>query len=173
MRENLIKEKHSGGLGGHFGIDKTFEHLSHFYFWPKMRSKVEKYVKNCKVCQYAKGRSHNTGLYISLPILDKPWDMISMDFVLGLPKTKKGNDSIFVVVDIYSKMEHFIPCYETSDATHIANLFFKEIVRLHGLLKSIVSNKDTRFLGHFWRTLWKKLGTRLTFSSSYHPQTDG
>ena len=90
MSENLIKEKNSGGLGGHFGVDNTFEQLSHFYFWPKMRSEVDKYVKNCKVFQYAKGRSQNIGLYIPLPIPDRPWDMVSMDFVLGLPKNQRG-----------------------------------------------------------------------------------
>ena len=173
MRDNLIKEKHSGGLAGHFRADKTFEQLIHFYFWPKMRSEVEKYVRNCKVCQYAKGRSQNTGLYKPLPIPNRPWDMISMDFVLGLPKTQKGNDSILVVVDRFSKMAHFIPCFKTSDASHVANLFFKEIVCLHGLPKSIISDRDTRFIVHFWRTLWKKLNTKLSFSCAYHPQPDG
>jgi hypothetical protein len=110
MRENLLKEKHSGGLVEHFGHDKTFSKMNDSYYWPGMRIDVKKFMDRCRIFHHMKGKRKNTGLYQPLPIPERSWDTVSMDFILGLPRTQRGSDSIFVVVDKFSNMAHFIPC---------------------------------------------------------------
>jgi hypothetical protein len=169
----LLQEAHGGGLMGLFGVYKTQEILAAHFFWPQMRRDVERFVARCTTCQKAKSHLNNHDLYMPLPVPTSPWLDISMDFVLGLPRTMKGMDSIFVVVDRFSKMAHFIPCHKTDDASSIAELFFRKIIRLYGVPHTIVSDRDAKFLSHFWRSLWNKLGTKLLFSTTCHPQTDG
>jgi hypothetical protein len=121
----------SGGLMGHFDVTKTEDILAAHFFWLKMRRDVVCFVARCTTCQKATSRLNPHGFYMPLPAPSVPWEDISMDFALGLPRTKRGRDSIFVVVDRFYKMAHFIPCYKTDDTSHIADLFFQEIIRLH------------------------------------------
>ncbi|CAA7026198.1 unnamed protein product [Microthlaspi erraticum] len=111
---------------GHFGVDKTLAVLVDHFFWPHLKKDVEKFCSRCITCRKAKSRLHPHGLYTPLPIPNAPWVNISMDFVIGLPKIRH-KDSIFVVVDRFSKMAHFIPCAKVNDATQTADLFFKEV----------------------------------------------
>ncbi|GKD82187.1 RNA-directed DNA polymerase [Tanacetum coccineum] len=145
-----VPESHQGGLAGHFGRDKTVKLVQERFFWPNMITDVARIVNRCRSCHVAKAQHSNAGLYTPLP-----------------------KDSIMVVVDRFSKMTHFVPCAKTYDASKVARLYFAEIVKLHGVPKSLTSDRDVKFVGHFWRTLWKRLGSRLHFSSAHHPQSDG
>ena len=161
MWENCIQEKHNGILSGYFGINKTLELVQRFYYWPKLSRDVTRYVEQCVVRMKEKGGASNVGLYQPLSVPSRPWEWVIINFIMGLPRTKQGHDSIYVLLDRFNKICHFIPCKTTHDASHIAQLFFKEIVRIHGLPLSIVSDRDVKFMSHFWKTLWSRLETNL------------
>ena len=173
LRELLVKEAHAGGLSGHFGEKKTLELLKEHFYWLRMKGDVHAVVERCSICKKAKSRQKAFRKYMPLPIPIQPWIDVSIDFLVGLPKTARGSDSIMVVVDRFSKMTHFVSCHRTDDAVFIANLFLQEIVRLHGVPHSIVSDRDVKFLSYFWKMLWRRMGIKLLFSTTAHPQTDG
>jgi len=174
MHELLVREAHGGGLMGHFEIAKTLNVLCEHFYWPNTKRDMQRICdKWCITCRQAKSRVMPHGLYTSLPVLKETWVDVSMDFILGLPRSRKGKDSIFVVMDRFSKMAHFITCYKIDDARNIANIFFREVIWLHGVPKSIVSDRNVKFLSYFWKVLWRKLGTKVLYFTTFHPQTDG
>ncbi|MCO5568036.1 hypothetical protein L7F22_021732 [Adiantum nelumboides] len=139
-----------------------------------MKRDILDYVSKCVVCQKTKfDRGKQPGLLQPLPIPDSPWESISMDFIFGLPKSIHGNTGIGTIVDRFSKQAHFIPVKKTIKAHQMATLFISQIFKYHGLPSSVVSDRDPRMTSNFWKGLFENLGTRLNFSSAYHPQTDG
>ncbi|MCO5597091.1 hypothetical protein L7F22_051165 [Adiantum nelumboides] len=173
VRKMLLQEHHEVPYAAHPGINKTYKILAAVYYWPQMKQDVVNYVKACHSCQTMKAsRQLPQGLLQPLPIPNERSESLSMDFIVTLPISSKGNTQILVNVDRFSKMAHFIPCKITVPAPDIASLFIQHIFRIHGLPKSIVSDRDPKFTGNFWTSLFKSLGTNLLFSSAYHPQTD-
>lgn len=141
MQMKIIRELHGNNLGGHVGMNKTYQLVEERFFWPGLRCEVKKFVKHCLSCQRTKSGAPSQGLYLPFPIPARPWEDVSLDFITGLPRSPTGRDAICVVVDRFSRMAHFIPCKKTDDAALIADLFMNEIVRLHGLPTSIVSDR--------------------------------
>ena len=130
------------------------------FFCPNMNKELAEYLARCIECQQVKAEhQHPTGLLQPLPILEWKWEIISMDFITGLPQNFRQHDSIMVVVDKLNKASHFIPVKYTYKHVNIAYIFMKEIFRLHGVPKVIISDRDVKFTGNFWKTLFKGLGT--------------
>ena len=173
LRKKLLSECHDSLTGGHGGYLKTLKRLSENFFWPKMKSDVKVLVQNCLVCQQNKYQTlAPAGLLQPLPIPSRVWEDISLDFIVGLPKSG-GVDTVLVVVDRLTKYSHFLPLAHPFTAKSVAALFCKEIVRLHGMPRSIISDRDVIFLSNLWQELFCLSQTRLRMGTAYHPQSDG
>ena len=172
-RQEIIKSRHCALTAGHPGRSKTFELVSRNFFWPGMRQDIYDFVDSCDTCPRIKAPRHKPfGLLQPLPIPNRPWSSLSMDFIVKLPLSS-GFDSIFVVVCRLTKQAHFIPCNETINSVGLVDLFISNVVRLHGFPDDIISDRGPVFRSNFWRSLLDKFQVKTKLSSAFHPQTDG
>jgi hypothetical protein len=173
-RERVLQEAHDTPLAAHPGRDNLVHNLQRRFFWPKMRHDITQYVRTCARCQKAKPRNtREPGHLIPLQLAERQWESISMDFMTDLPRSATGNDALLVVVDRHSKMAHFIPCKISVTSQDTARLMVKHIIRLHGIPREIVSDRDPRFTSEVWEAIWTMLGTKLARSTPGHAQSDG
>lgn len=157
VRVRVLTLLHDHPLAGHFGVRKTLELVQRTFWWPNLKDFCEKYVSSCPICiQNKSSRNRAWGLLKPLPVPDRPWKMISMDFIVELP-CSEGCSAIFVVVDRLTKMAHFLPLRGTPSAIETARIFVKEIIRLHGVPVNIVSDRGVQFTSRFWRALCEAL----------------
>ncbi|KAL4581119.1 hypothetical protein LXL04_017328 [Taraxacum kok-saghyz] len=175
LKLKLLQEGHTSPTGGHGGFLKTFKRVSTQFYWPKMKQEIRIFVQNCVVCQQQKYQTLSpAGLLQPLPIPVQIWEDISMDFVVGLPTSHKF-DTILVVVDRLSKYAHFLPLSHPFTAKTVAALFCKEIVRLHGFPRSIVSDRDAylRCFAHEQPTKWSSYlsWAEFSYNTGYHTST--
>jgi hypothetical protein len=157
----------------HPGSTKMYQDLRQNFWWTRMKREIARYVCECDICQRIKA-SHLkiAGVLQPLPISSWKWEDISMDFIVGLPNTSQRHDSIWVIVDRLTKTAHFLPMHTTYNAKKYAEIYLDQIVCLHGVPKTIISDRGAQFIAHFWEQLQHSLGTKLIRSSVYHPQTD-
>ncbi|KAL4025728.1 hypothetical protein IC575_014133 [Cucumis melo] len=172
IKTELLSEAHSSPFSMHPGSTKMYQDLKRVYWWRNMKREVAEFVSKCLVCQQVKApRQKPAGLLQPLSIPEWKWENVSMDFITGLPRTLRGFTVIWVVVDKLTKSTHFVPGKSTYTASKWAQLYMSEIVRLHGVPVSIVSDRDARFTSKFWKGLQTAMGTRLDFSTDF-PSTD-
>ncbi|CAA0830755.1 Unknown protein, partial [Striga hermonthica] len=135
---------------------------------------VADFVRRCLTCQQVKAEHKSPiGPLRPLPIPRWKWEEVAMDFVTGLPRSSEHHDAIWVVVDRLTKVAHFLPVSMSMPLDRLAEIYVRGIVRLHGVPVTIVSDRDPRFTSRFWKSLHEAMGTKLAFSSAYHPETDG
>jgi hypothetical protein len=174
IRRAILTEAHNSRYSIHPGCTKMYQDLKDRFWWKNMRVDIAEFVARCDTCQRIKAEHQRpAGLLKPFDIPVWKWEHISMDFIVGLPRTQKGNDAIWVIVDKITKVSHFIPIRETHRAEKLAELYIDNILRLHGAPRSIVSDRGPQFTAKFWRSLHDAIGTSLEYSSAYHPQIDG
>jgi hypothetical protein len=173
LRKEIISEAHHSPYTVHPGGTKIYHEVKWSYRWNNMKD-IAKFVEQCSTCQQVKAE-HQRPTWTLKPLLIPKWkwDKITMNFILGLPKTSTGEDSIWVVVDQLMKSAHFILIKVKDPMDKLARLFVQNVVCLHGLPSTIISNRDSHFTLRFWQSLQKKMGTELMFSTTFHPQIDG
>jgi hypothetical protein len=174
VHQQILDEAHLSRYSIHLGSTKMYQDLKQHYWWTKMKIEIARYVARCDTCRCVKAVHMKTaGPLQSLPIPTCKWEDISMDFIVGLPRTAKGFDSIWVIVDHLTKIAHFLPVKTDHPVAVYAQLYIARILSLHGVPKTIVSDHGPQFVSKFWKELYKSLGTNLLHSSAYHPQTSG
>ncbi|KAA0054665.1 ty3-gypsy retrotransposon protein [Cucumis melo var. makuwa] len=174
VKRELLTEAHSSPFTMHPGSTKMYQDLRRVYWWRNMKIEVADFVSRCLVYQQVKApRQRPTSLLQPLSVLGWKWESVSMDFIMGLPRTLKGHIVIWVVVDRLTKSAHFVRGKSTYTVSKWGQLYMTEIVRLRRVSVSIVSDRDARFTSKFWKGLQLALGTSLDFSTTFHPQTDG
>ncbi|MCO5571291.1 hypothetical protein L7F22_025029 [Adiantum nelumboides] len=174
LRHKVMEEIHVPPYAGHRGIDATIKGVEIFSYWPTFRGDVDAFVRACVICQKVKFvRQKAPRLLQPLPILDKPWESIAMDFIFDLPRIQTGNDGIWTIICRFSKQPHFIPVTKKIQPDQMARLFMCNILKYHDMLQLIVSDRDPCMTSLFWRGLFENMDTTLKFSSSFHPMIDG
>ncbi|XP_052623525.1 transposon Ty3-I Gag-Pol polyprotein isoform X1 [Lactuca sativa] len=174
FRELVMTEAHNTRYSDHPGSDKMYLDLKKLYWWPNMKADIATFVSKCLTCAKVNAEYQKpSGLLQQPEIPEWKWERITMDFITRLPKTMGGLDSIWVIVNRLTKSAHFLPIKETDKMEKLTRTYIREIVRLHGVPLSIISDRDSRFTSRFWQSLQSSLGTRLDISTTYHPQTDG
>jgi hypothetical protein len=170
MKNAVLKEMKNVPYVGHPGYHKTITEVRSQYFWPGMKKEVANYITRCMEFQKVKKKHrHPTSFLQPFPILEWRWEVVLIDFITKFPRIMKQHDSIMVLVDKLTKETHFIPVKTTHKATNIANIYMREVSRLHGVPKEIVSYRDPKFTSSFWKGLFKVFGTNLNISTTYHP----
>ena len=173
IQTKIIAAFHSSAVGGHSGQQATYHRIKKMFSWKGLKQDVVTFISQCLTCRQAKHlHTHPQGLLQPLPIPAGAWQDISLDFIEGLPKSE-GYSVILVVVDRFTKYAHFLPLKHPYTAISVARLLFDTVVKLHGLPRSMVSDRDKVFTSHVWKELFKLLGANLNLSTTYHPQTDG